>query len=37
MAEYLDVAEARDLPGLRLALTVGVPGPWGEVACDAIY
>ena len=32
MAEYLDVAEARNLPGLRLALTVGVPGPWGEAA-----
>lgn len=29
---YLSVAEARDLPGLRLVLTTGVPGPWGEAA-----
>ncbi len=32
MAEYLTVEEARPLKGLRLALTVGVPGPWGEAA-----
>lgn len=30
--EYLSVAEARALPGLRLVLTGGVPGPWGEAA-----
>lgn len=24
--------EARDAPGLRLVLTAGVPGPWGEAA-----
>jgi glutathione S-transferase len=30
--EYLSVAEARHLPGLRLVLTAGVPGPWGEAA-----
>jgi glutathione S-transferase len=30
--EWLDVAQARSLPGLRLVLTVGVPGPWGEAA-----
>ncbi|MFK7895619.1 MAG: hypothetical protein AB8G23_07265 [Myxococcota bacterium] len=30
--EYLDPAEARTRPGLRLALTTGVPGPWGEAA-----
>lgn len=29
---YLDVSEARTLPGLRLVLTAGVPGPWGESA-----
>lgn len=29
---YLSVAEARDLSGLRLALTAHVPGPWGESA-----
>ena len=31
-AEYLDVARARALPGLRLVLTAGLPGPWGEAA-----
>ena len=33
--EYLEAAEAKDLPGLRLALTVGVPGPWGQAAMFA--
>ncbi len=32
MAEYLEVDEARERPGLRLVLTAGVPGPWGEAA-----
>jgi glutathione S-transferase len=31
-AEYVDVTRARALPGLRLVLTAGVPGPWGEAA-----
>jgi glutathione S-transferase len=30
--EYLEVEEAIERPGLRLALTAGVPGPWGESA-----
>ena len=30
--DYLEVEEARDKPGLRLVLTEGVPGPWGEAA-----
>lgn len=30
--KYLSVAEARDLPGLRLVLTAHMPGPWGEAA-----
>jgi glutathione S-transferase len=29
---YRSVAEARDLPGLRLVLSMGAPGPWGEAA-----
>lgn len=29
---YISVAEAIDAPGLRLVLTAGVPGPWGESA-----
>ena len=32
MAEYLEVEEARGRSGLRLVLTPGVPGPWGEAA-----
>ena len=30
--DYIDVSDARDLPGLRLALTRGVPGPFGMAA-----
>lgn len=30
--KYLSVAEAKDLPGLRLVLTAYMPGPWGEAA-----
>ncbi len=32
MSEYVDPEKARDLPGLKLVLTAGVPGPWGEAA-----
>lgn len=30
--EYLSVEEAKDKDGLRLVLTAGVPGPFGEAA-----
>lgn len=30
--KYVEVEEAIGLPGLRLVLTTGVPGPWGESA-----
>tara|TARA_R110002110_G_scaffold413729_1_gene641544 strand:- start:23580 stop:24356 length:777 start_codon:yes stop_codon:yes gene_type:complete len=30
--EYKTVAEAKAMPGLRMALTAGVPGPWSEAA-----
>ena len=30
--DYISVAEAIDAPGLRLVLSAGVPGPWGETA-----
>lgn len=30
--DYVSVAEARELTGLRLALSAGTPGPWGEAA-----
>jgi glutathione S-transferase len=36
MADYLEVAEARARRGMRLALSAGFPGPWGEAA-KAIY
>ncbi len=29
---YVEVDEARGMSGLRLVLTAGVPGPWGEAA-----
>ena len=32
MADYLEVSEARARRGMRLALTAGFPGPWGEAA-----
>ncbi|RLQ20406.1 hypothetical protein DWB85_17820 [Seongchinamella sediminis] len=28
--EYMSVTEARECPGLRVVLSTGVPGPWGE-------
>ncbi len=30
--DYLTVEEAIERPGVRLVLTAGVPGPWGEAA-----
>ena len=30
--QYISVEEAVDAPGLRLVLSAGVPGPWGEAA-----
>jgi glutathione S-transferase len=30
--DYLNVEEARQASGIRLVLTAGVPGPWGESA-----
>jgi len=30
--KYAEIEEALELPGLRLVLTAGVPGPWGEAA-----
>ncbi|MEM6707773.1 MAG: hypothetical protein AAF648_03215 [Pseudomonadota bacterium] len=33
--EYVEAAAAQTMPGLRLALTVGVPGPWGQAAMFA--
>lgn len=35
--EYSDVADAREKDGLRLVLTAGVPGPWGEAAKAVLH
>ena len=35
--EYLDVGEARQRSGIRLVLTLGVPGPWGEAAKGLLH
>ena len=37
MVDYLDVEDAKDLAGLRLVLTAGVPGPWGEAAKGILH
>src|SRR5688572_14096268 len=34
--EYVSVAEARGMKGLRLALSAGVPGPW-TIAARALF
>ena len=35
--DYISVEEAKTLPGLRLDLTQGMPGPWGEAAKSIFY
>jgi glutathione S-transferase len=35
--EYVEVAQARQMDGLRLVLTAGVPGPWGEAAKGILH
>lgn len=37
MADYIDVAQARTLSGLRLVLSPGVPGPWSEAAKGILH
>ena len=32
MADYVEIDAARSMPGLRLVLSAGVPGPFGEAA-----
>ncbi len=34
---YVEVKEAIEMPGLRLALSAGVPGPWGESAKSIFF
>ena len=35
--DYASVSEARHMPGLRLVLTAGVPGPWGEAIKSVLH
>jgi glutathione S-transferase len=37
MSEWIEIEAARGLPGLRLVLTAGVPGPWGESAKNILH
>src|SRR5271168_3677446 len=37
MAQYIDVDDAIGIPGLRVVLTPGVPGPWSEAAKGILY
>jgi glutathione S-transferase len=35
--DWITLEEARNRPGLRLVLTAGVPGPWGESAKNLLH
>lgn len=35
--DFVGIDVARDAPGMRLATTRGVPGPWGEAAKGILY
>jgi len=37
MAEYIDVEQAKNMSGLRVVLSPGVPGPWSEAAKGILY
>ena len=37
MPKYVEVEEARNMTGLRLVLSPGVPGPWSEAAKGVFY
>jgi glutathione S-transferase len=37
MPNYIEVEDARNMPGLRLVLSPGVPGPWSEAAKGIFY
>ena len=37
MSDYVDVSRARQEKGVRLVLTRGVPGPWGESAKGILH
>jgi glutathione S-transferase len=35
--DYIDIEAAKEMGGLRLVLTQGVPGPWGEAAKGVLH
>lgn len=37
MAEYVDIEKAISLPGLRVVLPPGIPGPWGEAIKGVLH
>lgn len=37
MAEYVDIEKAIKLPGLRVVLPPGIPGPWGEAIKGVLH
>jgi glutathione S-transferase len=37
MAQYIEVEQALGMPGLRVVLTPGVPGPWSESAKGILH
>jgi glutathione S-transferase len=37
MAQYVEIEQAIGMPGLRVVLTPGVPGPWSESAKGILY
>ena len=37
MGEFVEVPEARTMSGLRLVLTLGLPGPWSEAAKGILH
>src|SRR5580704_4306178 len=37
MAQYIEVEQALGMPGLRVVLSPGVPGPWSESAKGILH
>ncbi len=37
MAEYLEIEQAIKMPGLRVVLPPGIPGPWGEAIKGVLH
>jgi glutathione S-transferase len=37
MAEYVEIEKAINLPGLRVVLPPGIPGPWGEAVKGVLH